>query len=66
MASLASPTAWQFKSSGEKDSARWSWGRFENRRMISESDRSFASLSDAMADARKHSFNDAHDKYSIV
>lgn len=66
MALPASPTAWQFKSSGGKDSPRWSWERFEDGRMISKSDRSFASLSDAMADARKHSFNDAHDEYSIV
>ena len=55
-----------FVSSAVDFRVRWSWKRFEEGHFVREASESFHSLSAAMADARKHGFSDAHDKFSIV
>jgi hypothetical protein len=58
-------STWMFRSASVDFRVRWSWKRFEDRHVVREASEPFHSLSEAMADARKHGFNDAHDGYSI-
>jgi hypothetical protein len=59
-------SAWEFRSAGVNYRVQWSWKRFEKGHFAREASEFFPTLSEAMADARRHGFRDAFDSFSIV
>ena len=59
-------STWEFRSGSDQSGILWSWKRFDESYVVRESEGRFHSLSNAMADARKHGFNEGQHKFSIV
>jgi hypothetical protein len=57
---------WQFRLVKVGNRLEWAWIRTKWGVTVETSAASLGSLSDALANARQHGFNDAHDKYKIV